>query len=274
MSKRLLMLVLFSVLSATIVGQTGKEADDQRVADLQEKIEAKGLHWTAQENAVSRLHVEEFKKMLGHNPPKDYDEWFKRQPKLGVPPGAKFPYQFDWRDSNIVTPVKAQLGCGSCWAFAATGAFEAAVKKHDGIEYDLSEQQALSCNVYGSSCAGGWSEPVYELFQRYGAVLESCMPYQANDQIPCSQAMCQPAVKLKTWIYVENDVNAIKQALLTGPVYTAFQVYDDFRYYSSGCYEHTLGEFLGGHAVVIVGWVDTLCNDQGAWICKNSWGSG
>lgn len=31
------------------------------------------------------------------------------------------PAAFDWRDQNKVTPVKNQLTCSACWAFASVG---------------------------------------------------------------------------------------------------------------------------------------------------------
>lgn len=272
----LFLFLLFCFSSLFVPNPSQADEVDDRIAEIQRRIDEKGLHWTAGRSWTSELSIEEARKLLGFNPPDGYDEWFDEQLKLTALKGMVFPPVFDWRDSNVVTPVKSQGGCGSCWDFAATGAFEAAIKKHDGIEYDLSEQQVLSCNLYEAGCGGGWAEPVYELFQRYGAVLESCMPYQANHNVPCTQEECEVVAKLKDWVYVENDVNAIKTALLTGPVYSAFYVYTDFYYgYYDGCYEYDgVSEYLGGHAIVVVGWADTSCGGEGAWICKNSWGEG
>ncbi|HVP36732.1 MAG TPA: C1 family peptidase [Terriglobales bacterium] len=255
--------------------QVSGDSIDQKVAQLQKEIDAKGYHWIAQRNWTSELSDEEFDKLLGFKPPKGYYEWLAKQPKLRAKVGIEFPPVFDWRDSSIVTPVKNQGSCGSCWAFAATGAFEAAIKKHDGIEYDLSEQQVVSCNVYvENGCDGGWAETAYELFQRHGAILESAMPYQASGTVPCTQDLYPVVAKLKSWQYVDNDVNAIKAAILIGPVYSGFSVYHDFDSYSSGCYQHTSGYYRGEHAIVIVGWDDNACGTgQGAWICKNSWGA-
>jgi hypothetical protein len=170
-----------------------------------------------------------------------------------------------------MTSVKNQGGCGSCWAFAAVGSIEARIKQVTAVEQDLSEQQMVSCT--DGSCAGGWMSSVYDLVQSYGAIDETCMPYQASDAPPCIQDQCEVVDKVQSYYDVGGDVASIKTALAIGPVSTTFTVYDDFYGYGGGCYEHPGNDDIN-HAVVIVGWDDAACGGRGAWLCKNSWGEG
>lgn len=215
------------------------------------------------------LTFEERLQYLGLNIPDEVKKRFEELDELPPPLLLNTEDYFDWRTMGGVTPVKDQGNCGSCWDFAATGATESAILIADSVEWDLSEQQVLSCNTGGSSCNGGWMEDAYSLFMDYGAVEESCMPYEADDTVPCTQEDCVPIAHLVGFEDIPNSVNAIKNALLLGPVSTTFMVYSDFDW---DCYWHETTDELN-HAVVIVGWNDDMCAGRGAWIVKNSWGT-
>jgi hypothetical protein len=219
------------------------------------------------------LPKDERYRRLGLIIPDDVKKRFEELNKQPPPALLNTEDYFDWRLFDGVTPVKDQANCGSCWDFAATGAFESAYLIAEDIVPDFSEQQVLSCNAGGSSCAGGWMYDAYNLFMTYGAVNESCMPYEASDLVPCTQDECIPVAQLDSYEDIPNNVNAIKNALLLGPLSTTFTVYDDFFGYTGGCYEHAYNDPIN-HAVVIIGWDDDMCAGQGAWIVKNSWGEG
>jgi C1A family cysteine protease len=250
----------------------------ESLEEVQRMIEEQGLCWEAGETSVSGLSDEEKAQLLGLIVPPEYLNE-RGQPHVAEPldsgdPARHLPSSWDWRDHNGVTPARNQGGCGSCWAFCAQAALEAMVLIYDGIEYDLSEQQILSCNYAGQGCDGGWMTTAYEVFMDPGSVLEECMPYTANDQIPCTQHLCEVVAQIDGYHSVPSTIGGIKQAIYEeGPIAVAMAVLNNFFYYSGGCYQNDNPGSIN-HGVLLLGWDDSMCGGQGAWIGKNSWGPG
>ena len=53
----------------------------------------------------------------------------------------ELPKEVDWRTAGVVTPVKNQGQCGSCWAFATTATVESHIALETGLLFSLSPQQ-------------------------------------------------------------------------------------------------------------------------------------
>jgi len=247
------------------------------VEEVQEAIEKSGANWIAGETSVSGLSIEEQNKLCGLDLPMQY--W--QEPDDVVPFSGKAPASFDWRNmdgQNFTTPIRDQKACGSCTAFACLGVLEAWVKiqsQNAFIMPDLSEQHLFSCG--GGSC--DWGSTPWEMLgalRDIGMPDELCFPYQSGDDgqtRPCSQT-CDDwpsrawSISNYNWVLPPNE-EAIKAAIMTGPVWAGVLIYRDFMSYRGGVYEHVTGDFVGGHSMAIVGWDDGL----GAWIVKNSWGT-
>jgi C1A family cysteine protease len=261
-------------LQATAWAGLSPLEEEARIDSINRYIEANGYGWTAGHTSVSGLTDEEFNRLLGLRLPPDFEARRQRAGAEGrlitAPEGMSFPSSFDWRAQGGVTPVKNQGNCGSCWAFCATAAFESQILIHSGLEEDLSEQAVVSCNLEGDDCSGGWMETAYDMFVSQGAVREPCMPYHEVDTDPCVQSSCDAAAFLDSYYYVDDNVEAIKTALLNGPVACAIAVCGGFSSYTGGCYEEECSEI--NHGVLLVGWDDDICGGDGAWIIKNSWG--
>ncbi len=273
----LFVIIVFCLAGAELPGDTlspvGAQPPpgegDERLPEIQLTIVQNGWNWTAGKTSVSNLSDAEKMMLLGAvAPPEDLS---LGEIHVDQPP-VPYPVAFDWRNMGGTTAVKNQLSCGSCWAFNSTAAFESIIKINTGVEWDLSEQQVVSCNTAGDDCDGGWMTSAYNLFLGYGAVEESCMPYTATDTAPCTQDQCVVVDVVDGWSGVSNNVNSIKAAVQIAPVAVAMYVWNDFYSYDSGCYEHGTTSSVN-HGVLIVGWDDEVC-DTGAWIIKNSWGTG
>ena len=99
--------------------------------------------------------------------------------KIVEPPSMRLcaDERFNWRDIGMVTPVKHQSSCGSCWAFSATGVIESAFAINAGKEIDLSEQHLVSTCCTAGTCDGGWPDWVLQYAKTTGIPDEACCPY-------------------------------------------------------------------------------------------------
>ncbi len=128
------------------------------------------------------------------------------------------PSSFDWRNTpGVVTPVKNQGQCGSCWTFGASGAMEGADAVASGYKrsaynvsyedpttgfYGFSEQFSASCDMLMSDgCNGGEANSVFVYVANAGGIpSELTYPYTFIDGPPpgnptgdCSATMSAPS---------------------------------------------------------------------------------
>ena len=195
------------------------------------------------------------------------------------------PLTWDWRNvdgEDWTTPIKNQFQdiCGSCWAFGALAGLESYVKiwaNNSALDVDLSEQYMLSCSP--GDCNGWYWTSTLIWLKNNGAIPESCLPYEADDTIPCDNKCPEwrdLLVGIDGYHKVYANVSVIQSALVQyGPLPCTMNVYEDFYpNYTGGVYQYTWGNFVFGHCIAIVGYDDTWGGaDEGYWICKNSWGT-
>ncbi len=280
-AKHTKMIVTAAIISAAVICMCGQRGYALTLSDVKTAIRKTGAGWSAAENSMSSLSTQERRAVNGLKFRENgYAERAFRTMTLPAYDSSELPAAFDWRNvggKNYVTPVKNQQYCGSCWAFASIGALESAMlidRDTPGVALDLSEQYLVSCGGF-DGCEGGYMNDPANFFSRVGAVPETCFPYRAaaGQCEPCEGAAPE-AVRLADWGFVFPDlevtVEGLKSALYAyGPLATGFLVYEDFYYYSSGVYTYAAGDYMGGHAVLLVGWDDGLQ----AFIVKNSWGT-
>jgi uncharacterized repeat protein (TIGR01451 family) len=207
------------------------------------------------------------------------------------------PSSWDWRDTSKVTSVKNQSTCGACYAFASVGNIESKLLIDGAGTYNLSENNAKECNwrelnnfqdppgTPWGSCDGGNYFMMANLFSKKGTVLETDDPYVVSD-VSCNSSVTYQKTLLDWRVISSNavpDATVLKQYIYdNGPVYTTLYVGNgdawetEFGTYDGSYTLYHAGTESTNHAVLIVGWDDSLTHTggSGGWIVKNSWGTG
>ncbi|KAB0802927.1 hypothetical protein PPYR_05122 [Photinus pyralis] len=237
------------------------------------------LPFLAKVNQFCDLISAEFNKLLNGLKIKAYFR-VNRPVKKYVPKNEPVVDQFDWRDKGVVTSVKNQGECASCYAFASAAAVESHIAIKTKKLQDISPQEVLDCSLvepyenYG--CDGGSLEPAYDYIKDKGLVTDVSYPYTAETGDKCQAKTENVAANIQSYVTIEEgDENALKEALHNiGPIAVGmdassenWQFYGGGIYYEKDCKSSI--EYLN-HAVLLVGYGEE--KGQKYWIVKNSYG--
>ena len=190
---------------------------------------------------------------------------------------SSIPSSIDWRAEGLVTNVKDQGQCGSCWAFSAIGTLEGQWAKNTSQLVSLSEQNLVDCagNYSCDGCEGGWPDKAIQYVIDNGGVdTESSYPYMGNDGDCAFNKSNIGANASKVVLLPIGNMTTLYDALAhVGPISVALDAEGDFQMYKSGIFNSTTcSNTMLDHAVLAVGYGQTLDGHK-YLIIKNSWGA-
>lgn len=223
---------------------------------------------------------------------------------------ALFPPTYDARDENLITSVKNQNPFGICWAFCMASVLETSLLSQGLGTWDLSEEHLAyfianrendplgltpddrnehrgttyhegGSNVFASLFLSTWS----------GMTTEETVPLPTNDSHTQDlSAPLSPALAYNTAAYLENaymsaySVERTKQLIMLNHSVSASILLDTNYYNTDTAALCCPNSGTINHAITIIGWDDDYAKDNfleasnvssdGAWIVKNSWGTG
>ncbi|KAF1741623.1 hypothetical protein MXB_4415, partial [Myxobolus squamalis] len=173
--------------------------------------------------------------------------------------GKPIELELDWRSSGVVSSVKNQSKCASCYAFSSIDAIESQFAIHTGVLPDLSKQEIVDCtwNLSNYGCYGGYPEHVYEYCMENGISTSLAYPYRGRN-MQCNRNNPNSSYKLTGYQHLtEGDEDNLLRALnYVGPISIGVDGSSDiFIFYSSGIIDFSLcSSNYFNHAVLAVGY--------------------
>merc|ERR1712217_1015650 len=182
----------------------------------------------------------------------------------------------DWNAKGVLTPIKNQGQCGSCWAFSATEQLESQYYQKYGTLKELSPQQITSCDTTCAGCGGGNPIEAWGYVYGFGGQeLSSDYPYTSGVTGQTGTCTSNPAD-------IAEDVGSTYTLIASEPSQESNMLAQIQQSPMSVCVDAQLWQtYQGGvitaasgcgtqidHAVQATGY-----NAEGNyWIVRNSWG--
>ncbi|KAJ0171290.1 hypothetical protein K1T71_012840 [Dendrolimus kikuchii] len=166
----------------------------------------------------------------------------------------ELPSEYDLRLEGLISPVKNQAHCGSCWAFAATAVLEGALAlKNGGRDLDLSEQSIVDCAWdYGNrGCRGGKMDKAFKYVMDKGIPTDREYGSYLGMEGVCHISNTSKQYQISGFARITpRNINAITHLALILPI-------SDENHRKN-------------HAITVVGYGER--DGDLYWIVKNSWG--
>nr|AHX59270.1 procerain B [Calotropis procera] len=181
----------------------------------------------------------------------------------------ELPNSVDWREKDVVFPIRNQGQCGSCWTFSAVASIETLIGIKEDRMIALSEQELLDCERTSYGCKGGYYTDAFAYVAKKGLTSREKYPY-IFQQGQCYQK--EKVVKISGYRRIpKNDEKKLQSVVAQQVVSVGVKSKSrDFQHYRSGVFSGACGPRVD-HAVNIVGY-----GSEGGvnyWIVRNSWGT-
>lgn len=272
-------------------------------------VNSKSDSWQAGRNFNKHTSMRHIRKLMGVLPGSKYfmPEGLLYSHHLMKDLPEEFDSRTNWPHCPTIGEIRDQGSCGSCWAFGAVEVMtdRTCIHSNGALNFHYSAEDLVSCcGSCGDGCNGGYPGGAFIYWVHGGIVSggaynssQGCQPYaiapcehhvhgqrpdcNGDDETPRCDRKCEDSYSVtyrddlrkgkKSYSVSNNEQQIMYDIMTNGPVEAAFSVYVDFLHYKKGVYRHTHGQFLGGHAIRVLGW--GVEDGKKYWLCANSWNS-